>query len=227
MIQTILITTIQHPVVARKVIAQIYTVEVKDEVPQDPPEPEKQVRVEATGCSEVTEIQQNKQLADIGFRRMESEKIKGNDLETNQEQSDLISQKVKMHDKAQTEDLGVLVPLFDWMFCVSNSKVFIQNLVNDSLKRRGNNVKVGDYDIDMHYYISYLTKVANTQDIEQNEIISLTDTFEEKEESKENSVSAQESLGQIWSNLSTNNFVPLDIAKIIERRKAIKNPTKR
>ncbi|CAI2384348.1 unnamed protein product [Moneuplotes crassus] len=200
--------------------------EVKDEVPQDPPELEKQVRVEDPGCSEATEIQQNKQLVDMGIRRMESEKIKGNDLETNQEQSDLVSQKVKMHDKAQTEDLGVLVPLFDCMFCVSNSKVFIQNLVNDSLKRRGNNVRVGDYDIDMHYYISYLTKVANTQDIEQNEIINLTDTFEENEESKENSVSVQESLSQICNNISENNFTPLDIAKIIERRKATKNAIK-
>lgn len=151
---------------------------------------------------------------------MESERIKDKDLEMAQPTNDTKGQKVKMHDKAQTEDLGVLVPLFDCMFWVSNSKVFIQNLVNDSLKRRGNNVKVGDYDIDMHYYISYLTKLKNKEDIEQNEIISLTDTVEEK---KETSLSVQESLSRIWNKIPENNYTPLDIPKIIEKRK----PTKR
>lgn len=60
-----------------------------------------------------------------------------------------------MHEKMNSEDLGVLMPLFDWIFWVANSKVVIHKLLHDSLQKRVNDNKQKDYDMHSHYYVAH------------------------------------------------------------------------
>jgi hypothetical protein len=161
---------------------------------------------------------------EILLKKTESEVVKDKDLEL----KEVVEIDANNHSngrnrtaRANSEDLGVLIPLFDWIFWVSNQKVVIQKLLNDSLHKRVNQVKNRDYGIYTHYLIaSFLQyKIISWENREDSSIVQ-----EICSEPWNGNTNKDESIQTCFSKIAKQSSLsvpPISIERFLEKHKHI------
>lgn len=124
-----------------------------------------------------------------------------------------------MHEKMNSEDLGVLMPLFDCIFWVSNQKVVIQKLLSDSLNKRVNEQTNEEYDLDNHYYISYLMgyQLLNKLKIDEPEVDSVENKTEDIPEEKPKPSTMNSFISIISERRTSEYLAPIDIMSTLKK----------
>lgn len=146
-------------------------------------------------------------------RKSEGNNKKSSDLEKpNSAKQSTIT---KTHH-TKSEDLGELIPLFDWIFCVSNAKLVISKLLSNSLQKRGNEGMVYKYDIECNYFTSYLISHKINSKASSYDQLLLEDSFDlnfTNDSKPERQLDITENSGQILNaikGVSNFKFKPID-----------------
>jgi len=105
------------------------------------------------------------------------------------------------------------------MFCVKDSNVFIQKLLQDSLREIVNKIKVKSYDLEMNYYVAYLNQHKFIKP-ESNTKTGINIIIEKEMEQK----TTQEIFSSICAQRVDKDYLPpINIQKILQIQKSKKS----
>jgi len=165
-------------------------------------------------------------MGEIKLKKTESQQVRRDQLPNKQ---DLIDDRnAKTNGKAiidnNSEDLGVLMPLFDCIFWVANQKIVIQKILNDSLIKRVNSNIDSGYDIDQNYITAALLQFKTDSFINSKADSDTQEPIWEPTDpevliQKTEEVSVYCSFQRLTSQLSLPCDPPINIIQIIELHK--------